>query len=362
MEHFEEKLRVKAKNFDLFNPQSSINPIRTYFGYFEKIPSLREIRGIESKKAIKWLEANLGDELVVKHTNEVTYTRKPLTRVEKAVYILKEEMLVVVTGEGCCYILYKIGDEARVKKIADHILKFKERKPNHSLIGIISNRGEGLDITHVKNNNPKLNLETNYNDDLIQLHKKITTKLKEKKGSGLIMLHGTPGTGKSTYIRHLIHSMRSLNFIFLPPRIAGNLDSPEFVSLIMQVPNSVLVIEEAEDLLTSRDINHNSNISMLLNMTDGLLGESLNFKVICTFNTNISNIDRALLRKGRLIASYEFGELSPLKTRALMEKLSYAENFTGKGLTLAEIYNSNDNEFSFVKNEKQKIGFMAQVA
>ena len=125
MEHFEEKLRVKAKNFDLFNPQSGINPIRTYFGYFEKIPSLREIRGIESKKAIKWLEANLGDEFVIKHTNEVTYTRKPLTRIEKAVYILKEEMLVVVTGEGCCYILYKIGDEARVKKIADHILKFK---------------------------------------------------------------------------------------------------------------------------------------------------------------------------------------------------------------------------------------------
>lgn len=67
-----------------------------------------------------------------------------------------------------------------------------------------------------------------------------------------------------------------------------------------------IVIEDAEDLLVSRDTNHNSGISMLLNLTDGLLGQSLGIQVICTFNTHVSNIDRALLRKGRLIALYEF--------------------------------------------------------
>lgn len=45
-----------------------------------------------------------------------------------------------------------------------------------------------------------------------------------------------------------------------------------------------------------------------------------------------------------------------------MDNLGYTSNYKGKGLTLAEIYNSNDNEFGFTQNERQKIGFMSQVA
>ena len=82
------------------------------------------------------------------------------------------------------------------------------------------------------------------------------------------------------------------------------------IKTLVQMEDSILVVEDAEELISIRDGNRSSNISWLLNLTDGLLGEALKIKVICTFNTPLKNIDEALLRKGRLIARYEFKELN----------------------------------------------------
>lgn len=63
------------------------------------------------------------------------------------------------------------------------------------------------------------------------------------------------------------------------------------------------------------------------------------------------NIDEALLRKGRLIAKYEFKELEEKRALKLCKKLGVENN--GKQV-LTDIYNAN--EASFIK-EKRKIGF-----
>jgi len=70
------------------------------------------------------------------------------------------------------------------------------------------------------------------------------------KQDGLVLLHGLPGTGKSTYIRHLV-SLLKKRVIFLPLSIASRLDTPHVLPLLIQNPNSILVIEDAEELLTS---------------------------------------------------------------------------------------------------------------
>jgi ATP-dependent 26S proteasome regulatory subunit len=82
--------------------------------------------------------------------------------------------------------------------------------------------------------------------------------------------------------------------------------------------NSVLVIEDAEELISSREEVRNSNLSMLLNLTDGLLGESVGIQIIVTFNTDVNNIDKALLRKGRLSIIYEFKLLALDRRNALL--------------------------------------------
>jgi len=57
----------------------------------------------------------------------------------------------------------------------------------------------------------------------------------------------------------------------------------------------------------------------LLNISDGLLYDCLNIQIICSFNIDIIKVDSALLRKGRLIAKYEFKELEVAKAQALSD-------------------------------------------
>ena len=84
-----------------------------------------------------------------------------------------------------------------------------------------------------------------------------------------------------------------------------------------------------------------------------MLGDGLKLKFICTFNTNIQNIDPAVLRKGRLIGKYEFKKLSVEQTNQLCDSLNISR--LNKESTLAEIYNSQENDFS--KKQIRKIGF-----
>jgi SpoVK/Ycf46/Vps4 family AAA+-type ATPase len=122
--------------------------------------------------------------------------------------------------------------------------------------------------------------------------------------------------------------------------------------------NSVLCIEDAEDILRSRVSTHNTAVTNILNMTDGLLGKIANLKIICTLNHE-EDIDRALLRRGRLKLKYEFKPLSAEKATKLAKKLGKDVEFKEEML-LSDIYNYGeivdfDNPEPDIN--KKKIGF-----
>lgn len=99
---------------------------------------------------------------------------------------------------------------------------------------------------------------------------------------------------------------------------------------------------------------------MLLNLTDGLLGESLGIQIIATFNTHLNNIDKALLRKGRLTALYEFKPLAIEKSKALLKENNVLNTDVTEPMTLADIYNTEPNNFAEVKPQRT-IGFVSGV-
>jgi ATP-dependent 26S proteasome regulatory subunit len=137
--------------------------------------------------------------------------------------------------------------------------------------------------------------------------------------------------------------------------MAGNLDNVGLTNFLLDNKNCVLVIEDAEELILSRDNHHNSKLSFLLNLTDGLLGESLGIQIIATFNTDLKNIDKALLRKGRLTSIYEFTTLEVSKTNILLQKLGH-EVEIDKPMSLADIFNFNINT-NYTPKLKKAVGF-----
>ncbi len=201
-----------------------------------------------------------------------------------------------------------------------------------------------------------VSLQEYYNDDFLEVDSIIVESM-AKKGSGMVLLHGDPGTGKTTYIKHLISKFKDREFIFVQNDFVRDLLKPGFISFLLNNKNSILIIEDAEKVVASRDnISEDSVVSTILQLTDGLFSDFLNIKIICTFNTDIDRIDKALLRKGRLIAKYRFLPLTPEKTAALAKKLG-RDDIAGS-LTLADIFQFDKRDFK--ETAGKRLGFVPQ--
>ena len=105
------------------------------------------------------------------------------------------------------------------------------------------------------------------------------------------MLHGNQGTGKTTYIRHLIN-LGKKRMIYMSGDLVDKLSDPSFITFIRQQKNSIFIVEDCEELLSSRNGSNRMNAGLvnILNISDGLLSDELCIKFICTFNAPLKDI------------------------------------------------------------------------
>lgn len=196
-----------------------------------------------------------------------------------------------------------------------------------------------------------------YNDDIKEVAKHIDYTLRNKN-KGIVLLHGEMGTGKTSYLRTLMNMEIDKKIIYVPPDMASMLASPDIISFLESECNdSIIIIEDAENVLQTREAGGNQAVSNMLNTSDGILGDILKIQFVCTFNSSLEMIDPALRRPGRLIAEYEFKKLSVDKAKALIDKLYGIEYTENKELTLAEIY-SYDVVLHKTKAKEKIFGFI----
>jgi len=358
-EHFELAMTSTKMNIsEVFNERkvSYLNEFTLFVAHFNSIPNYIHEIDIDCKKARIWFSEKYKIEIKDFYFDKRYLSRSKKAEIDDIFYFLYDDLIIAFDTDGSTVrFLYRKTELSTVDKIVNAIHKFKKRKQKQKPeISLLINSMNGIETKSLQITKPKLSIEDNYNEDFKEIHRTILKRLSRKNDKGLVLLHGKPGTGKTSYIRYLIASLKK-DVIFLPPDMASAITNPSLISILIDNPNSIFVIEDAENIVVDREKDGSSPVSALLNISDGLLADCLNVQIICSFNTDISKIDSALMRKGRLIAKYEFKELEIEKAQQLSNKLGFDTNII-MPMTLTSIYNQDEKDFQQAR-KNNSIGF-----
>lgn len=270
--------------------------------------------------------------------------------VDYGIYIDEDEIGHYFTTYGevqifSNYIQVNYNDYEQAKKLLEFVKPLPEDTDKIVTYDLVVSTNTGFSTTEcTSSRNIDIDVKKNYNDDLpYDKYKEFC----EKDGSGLALMFGIPGSGKTSLIKKLIYDCSDTNFYIMDFSMLQNIISGQFLSFLLGLRNAVIIMEDCEYVLKRRDTHENPLINSLLNITDGLVGDALNIRFLCTFNAALTDIDEALLRPGRLKVKYEFKALNKDKTKAICGD--------DKAETLAEIYNRDKIDFN--KKEQRKIGF-----
>ena len=273
----------------------------------------------------------------------------PNVNIDEVIIILPNEIIAVINPNKLS-IYYSLDYKEFVDSVLDTFEYIKEEEEPANVRLVCYDNDYYTVVTKIEKTN--INISENYNDDFLPVYNDLV-KFVESNKSGIAILRGIVGSGKTSVIRNLITN-HPAKYILITTSMAEHLAQPTFMTFMQNNKDSIFILEDCEQILVDRTAgNYSCAITNILNTADGLMSDIFNIKFICTFNADISKIDKALLRKGRCFVNYEFKELSEDKTKVLLNRQGI-ELDSYKPMTLADIYNYTDTDCT---KQTNKIGF-----
>jgi hypothetical protein len=202
----------------------------------------------------------------------------------------------------------------------------------------------------------------NYTEKITAEYDALVSDLKTTTPTGrLALLDGDPGTGKSYLIRGIISEVEAL-CVYVPATLTGTITGPDIIPVFLNERRKhlpiVLIMEDVDTAISTRQMDNMSRLSDLLNMSDGILGDMADIRIIATTNAKKTEIDPAVLRVGRLSQHFQFTALTDsqaisILSRLIGKELLYKDYFNKNTATLAEIY-SVGRELGWKPKENRK--------
>jgi hypothetical protein len=242
---------------------------------------------------------------------------------------------------------------AVVKEVLEHSI----RRYDADTVGqiyLLRYQGGEFNIGHLGKVGIPL-IRENYSETVLAKYDHVVADLSSKEPCGrLIIMSGEPGCGKTWMLRGLFCDVPEAKFVWISPDSISRINSPEMLPDLKDALTQfngpvVLIAEDADSCLLPRMGDNMSLLQSMLNATDGIIGQLLDIRIICTTNAAEYTMDKAVVRPGRLCRHIPVPKLIPSHAQRVFERLNIEKKLVlsamppfskegSGGATLAEIY------------------------
>ena len=305
----------------------------SFFDQYEKVNKFTEIICLE-------IDDIINDKLLLKSTESIYISYIAVDKLTES---------AVISDITIYYSSSEDADEVNeiIKSLSEYqVIDDSEDRHNLNVVSLSNN---SIELEEIKYDDIDIdNIEEYYSKQTFKDLSKWLKKSK-KQQSGLSILYGKRGTGKSSAIKYLATKL-DRNLIFVPNNLVDlTINSSDFSKFLRKHENPILILDDCEMIFNEFFTKSNIIANNLMQLVDGLLSNKLS--IITIFNVeDKSEIDHNLIECNNLIDIVEFTDLSNSEANQLSELLGYKQKHKND-IRLLDLIKNNKSD------NKKRLGF-----